>query len=163
MSTLPYPDNSEYAAENPLWRRTPFTQVRHRMDLLYGKAFSLANLSPELLADIDDFFGPLSTETIAQSIGFARHQRICDQHGQPYEFDAHLAACWQAPTFWVHGEQNGIFEASSVALAHALFDRCGIGQRLSSQIFPGLGHQDSLIGRDCGKVLQAIGRFLGEP
>ncbi|MEZ5653261.1 MAG: hypothetical protein R3E87_22230 [Burkholderiaceae bacterium] len=142
---------------------TPYTQVRHRMDMLYGKAFTLANLPAGVLDSIDDFFGPLSTDTIAQSIGFARHERIADAHGRPYPLEDRLAEQWRAKTLWVHGAQNGIFEPSSVLLAHALFDRCGIGERLSSRVFAGLGHQDSLIGRNCRPVLDAIGDFLETP
>ncbi len=163
LSTLPYPDDSEFALENPWFQRTPYTRLRRRMDLLYGKAFSLANLDRRVLDDIDDFFGPMSTQTLTQSIGFARHERIADVHGRPYPLETAMPHRWRSPTLWIHGAQNGIFEPGSVLLARRLFDECGLGHLLETEVFDGFGHQDCLIGRHCRPVLERIGDFLGEP
>ena len=67
LASLPYSD-AEFDLENPLtpWRRTPWSMARHRMDLLYGVTFDLANMDEQPLRCIDDFFGPLSVDTATQ-------------------------------------------------------------------------------------------------
>ena len=74
LATLPYPE-SEFDFENPPFLRglrRPWVGTRHRMDALYGRDFSVKNMSPRMLDYIDDHFGPLSIETVSQAIHFAR-------------------------------------------------------------------------------------------
>ncbi len=160
LQLLPYSD-ADYDIENPWppWRRTAFSRARHRIDLLYGKTFSLANLSPEVLRHIDDFFGPLSVDTATQVAHFAKYQTITN-HGGDNEFVSRekLQKSWVFPTLSVHGEDNGLADVSTVGRMEAILSDAGCD--FQKTVFSGFGHQDSLIGEQSQEVFDAIEQFF---
>lgn len=163
LGTLPYPDE-DLLLENPwrFWRRTEFVASRHRMDALYGRTFLLRNLSREVLDHIDDLFGPLSLDTVAQVIHFARHQVITSRGGyNRFVNGESLARHWPFPTLSIHGEENGLADIETLARIGAITD--GLGERFERWRIEGAGHQDSLIGRDSPRVFQRILDFLDRP
>jgi len=162
LSTLPYPEQ-EFHLENPVWpwRRTPFTGTRHRMDALYGRDFSLANVGPAILDNIDDFFGPLSIDTVSQAIHLARHKTICNRAGRNvYVSRRSLKQRWTFDTLSVHGADNGLSDVATLGRMRAVFADAGVTGTLHVQAFAGFGHQDCLIGREATRVHGAIGEFL---
>jgi cholesterol oxidase len=163
LGTLPYPDE-DLLIENPwrFWRRTEFITSRHRMDALYGRTFSLRNLSREVLDHIDDLFGPLSLDTVAQVIHFARHQVITSRGGyNRFVSGDALARDWPFPTLSIHGEENGLADVETLARIGAI--TAGLGERFERWRIDGTGHQDSLIGRDSPRVFRRILEFLDRP
>src|SRR3989344_4515494 len=84
LSTLPYP-RDEWRRANPLWppaARTPWVGSRHRMDLLYGRDFQLANIPDRVLQDIDEHFGPLNLATLTQALHMARAGGLASPDGE---------------------------------------------------------------------------------
>jgi pimeloyl-ACP methyl ester carboxylesterase len=165
LATLPYPEE-EFAVENPpwFWRRTPFAGTRHRMDALYGRDFSLADkqgaplLSDEVLEHIDDLFGPLNIDTVAQGIHFARTQLVTDRAGRNrYTLPANIRR-WTFPTLSVHGTENGLADVATLQRFRNRFREMGVTIKVHE--FPGFGHQDSLIGKKAAEVFEVVGRYL---
>ncbi len=164
LALLPYSD-AEYDLENPAqcWKRTPWTRTRRRMDLLYGRTFSLKNLAPLTLECIDDLFGPLSVDTATQVLHFARYQTITDHSGNNlYVSRDQLASSWTFPTLSVHGRDNGLSWRGTIGRLQRLL-REDAGRSWRSVVFDDFGHQDSLIGRGAEAVFAEIEGFLAEP
>ncbi|MEM9254330.1 MAG: alpha/beta fold hydrolase [Pseudomonadota bacterium] len=160
LCALPYSE-ADYDRENPLipWRRTGWVGARHRMDLLYGRTFSLANMSDAALEHIADFFGPLSVDTATQAAHFARFQCITDHGGHNHFVSrAQLRANWRFPTLSIHGADNGLADVSTVGRMKTILEDAGCDYR--SRVFPDLGHQDSLIGADVRPVFDEVLDFL---
>ena len=162
LSTLPYPVE-EFDRENPLWpsRRTPWAGFRHRMDALYARDFSLANIADETLEAIEDLFGPLNLETVAQAIHFARQNTITDGTGRPFDTSsAALARAWpRFGTLSIHGQDNGLVHPKTLEAMQAQMHRAGIPYE--ARLLEGFGHQDCLVGIEAGsKVFPAISQFL---
>jgi len=166
LSSLPYPDE-DYDVENPLWpcKLTPWTASRHRMDLLYGRDFNAANLEPGTLDAIDDLFGPISMDTVAQTIHFARFDAITNQRGRG-EFVTllRLHERWRPiPTLILHGKRNGLVDESTQGLLQRHFETAGVPLTCpptDGEPYRQLGHQDLLIGRQATAVFQDIEDFL---
>ncbi|GAB3092039.1 alpha/beta fold hydrolase [Aestuariicella hydrocarbonica] len=160
LSALPYPDG-EFDLENPglPWAKTPFVGTRHRMDGLYGRTFSLANLSRKTLDSIDDLFGPLSMVTLSQVIRFAIHERVTNKHGEN-EFVTHerLKQFWTFPTLSVHGDENGLADISTLGRMTETMHKAGCDYR--TEVLAGFGHQDALIGKGVRANFDKIHRFL---
>jgi cholesterol oxidase len=118
LATLPMPAD-EYRRENPMWlpgKSTPWVGTRHRMDALYARTFSLANLSDEVLDQIDDFFGPLSVETVSQVIHFARFNTVTDRTGfNQYMIPSRIHQCLVFPMLSIHGEDNGLSDVATLS------------------------------------------------
>lgn len=164
LATLPYPE-SEFDRENPLWtpwRRTPWVGTRHRMDALYGRDFSVNNMSDAMLAHIDDHFGPLSLQTVSQVIHFARFRAIANAQGFNEFVDPDsLLRNYDFPVLCVHGEDNGLVSVETVTHFERVMAQA-TGRRVSSARFPGFGHQDCLIGTRARAVFdEVIGFFDG--
>lgn len=164
LSTLPYPD-AEYDIENPKWpcARTEWVTSRHRMDALYARAFNAENMTKETLDCIDDFFGPLNMETVMQTIHFVRFNCITNQRGRG-EFVSlqNLKNRWYGiPTFSIHGEENGMVDATTRDLIRVNFDAANI--EYTNKLYPNFGHQDLFIGRACHEVFSDIKEFLDNP
>lgn len=160
LATMPYPDQ-EFRIENPVWpwQRTPFVGTRHRMDALYGRDFSLANLNAGVLDNIDDFFGPLSIETVSQAIHLARQKTICNRAGRNvYVSRANLQRWRNIATLSIHGEDNGLADIATLGRMRAVFADAGIALEVAP--FKGFGHQDCLIGRDARVVFETVAAFL---
>jgi cholesterol oxidase len=164
LSSLPYPD-ADYDIENPLWpcARTPWTATRHRMDALYGRDFNADNMSPAALAAIDDLFGPMHLDTVAQTIHFARFNAITNQRGRgEFVTFGQLRKRWSGmPTLAIHGKDNGLVDVTTQSLLRDHMD--GTGVPFECETFEHMGHQDCLIGRQSTRVFERIGRFLDKP
>ncbi|MEO6278446.1 alkaline phosphatase D family protein [Roseateles sp.] len=166
LSSLPYPD-ADYDVENPLWpcKATPWVASRHRMDALYGRDFEAANLSDATLRAIDDLFGPINLDTVAQTIHFARFQAITNQRGRgEFVTRKRLRERWGAiPTMIIHGANNGLVDVATQDLLARHLREAGV--RLISPPtdrapYADMGHQDVLIGKDSARVFQDIEDFL---
>ena len=162
LATVPYTDE-QFDAENPrrFWQRRPYVGTRHRMDALYGETFLLENMAPEVLASIDDLFGPLNVDTVTQVIHFARLKTITDRTGRNRHVDpGKLRRQWRFPTLSVHGERNGLADVKTLYRMEAVMAEAGID--LETEVFENFGHQDSLIGCRAEEVFARIERFLDQ-
>lgn len=160
LSTVPYSDE-EFRLENPAWvpwKRLPWVGTRHRMDALYGRTFELANLHRDVLDHIDDLFGVLDLDTLAQVMHFSNNRVITGPDGNNRLVNArNLKENWRYPTLYLHGEKNGLVDVASVDQMEKLFAGTGL---LQTARIEERGHQDCLIGRDAGRVFERIERFL---
>lgn len=167
LATLPYPDN-EFDIENPpppSIARTPWVRTRHRMDMLYGRDFAIGNVDQPVFDHIDDHFGPLSLDTVAQAINFARANEITDWQGASVYLDdlsKSLALLQAFPVLSVHGQDNGLCQAESAELTADHYAHVAPG-RYRYHVVSEHGHQDCLIGRHAAtKVFPVIIDFLRE-
>lgn len=167
LATLPYP-KEEFDSENPLWpfSYTRFVGTRHRMDALYGRDFSLADkngiplLSAEVLDYIDDLFGPLNMETVAQAIHFARAELVTNRAGRnEYVLPLNLWRRWLFPTASIHGTENGLADVATLARFRERFWEAA-RIFVETKEFEGFGHQDSLIGRRAREVFDYVYEFF---
>jgi len=166
LSSLPYPD-ADYDVENPPWpcKTTPWVASRHRMDALYGRDFDAANLSDATLRAIDDLFGPINLDTVAQTIHFARFQAITNQRGRgEFVTRRRLRERWAAiPTMIIHGHNNGLVDVATQDLLARHLREAGVklvSPPTDRAPYAGMGHQDVLIGKDSALVFQDIEDFL---
>jgi cholesterol oxidase len=162
LSAMPYPRH-ELAIENPWWpwANTEFAGTRHRMDALYGRDFSLANVDRNVLDNLDDFFGPLNLATVSQSIHFARRKTITNRAGRNVYVSRDSLKKWTFPTLSIHGQDNGLSSVATLGrMAGVLRDA---GCNIHTHAFPGFGHQDSWLGRHAIDVFQVVGKFLSGP
>ena len=163
---MPYPD-SEYDIENPCfpWKQVPWTGTRHRMDALYGRDFNATQLSEATLNAIDDLFGPINMDTLAQTIHFNRSHAITNQRGRgEFVTPSSLNKRWHdVPTLAIHGKDNGLVDVSTQDLLTANMLKGGVPfQALASDAPPynALGHQDVLIGTSSRQVFEDLEDFL---
>jgi cholesterol oxidase len=161
LSSLPYP-KEDYDIENPLWpcSDTSWTTTRHRMDALYGRDFDAANMHPETRNAIDDLFGPINLDTVAQTTHFARFCTITNQAGRG-EFVTHgrLRARWRGmPTLAIHGADNGLADVDTQRLLERNLQAAGVP--FFAKAYRGMGHQDVLIGQRSYEVFDDIEGFL---
>jgi cholesterol oxidase len=165
LASLPYPD-ADYDIENPLWpcAKTPWTATRHRMDALYGRDFTAANMSQPVLKAIDDLFGPINIETVAQTIHFARFEVITNQRGRgEFVTRGKLRKRWSGiATMALHGQDNGLADVHTQQLLH---DALGVdaGVPLLVKTYPGMGHQDVIVGLRSKEVFADVEQFLAGP
>jgi cholesterol oxidase len=164
LASMPYPDE-DYDVENPKcpWTRTAWTASRHRMDALYARDFNAANLSEETRNAIDDLFGPINLDTVAQTIHFVRFNCITNQAGRG-EFVTldNLKARWAGmPTFAIHGADNGLVDVSTQQLLEANFTAAGVP--FAKETFTGFGHQDVFIGKNSSFIFEKLEKFLKAP
>lgn len=168
LAAVPYPPE-DFVRENPMWppwERTPWVGARHRMDALYGVTFKLDGMSDAVLAAIDDFFGPMNLQTVAQVIAFARYGVVTDRRGNgACMVPSRIAKVWQTEepthrTLCLHSTDNGLLDiATRRRMVDLLNDaHCG-GQSME---FQDMGHQDSLIGGHAPIVYRAICKFLSK-
>ena len=163
LSSLPYPAD-EYDRDNPSWltpwKRTPWLSTRHRMDALYEHTFNVNNLSDAVLQAIDDQFGPINTETIAQIIHFAKHQLIATREGHNiFVSDDNLQKRWpQGGTLGLHNADNRMVDANTLGLTEKWMRRTQTPYLKKS--IPRAAHQDGLIGLHCKDTFQAVHEFL---
>lgn len=146
VATLPY-DDAELRRENHC---TPlisddYIGARHRMDALYGHTFKLENMSAAVLDQLDDFFGPLSLDTVAQVAHFARERTITNRIGRNVFVTASaLFRNWCFPTLSLHGAQNGLADVSTLHRVGDVLTRAGVPW--AGVVLLEMGHQDCLIG-----------------
>lgn len=120
----------ELKRENPIWppgKATPWVGSRHRMDTLYARTFSLNNISDEVLDYFDDFFGPLSVQTVSQVIHFAASNTVTDADGvNRYVLPGRLAERLRFPMMSIHGEDNGLVDVGTLELMRNTLDAVSI-------------------------------------
>jgi cholesterol oxidase len=171
LAAMPYPPG-EFERENPFWppgQRLPWVGSRHRIDALFGRVFNLANMDRHTLAQIDDFFGPFSVDTVSQVMHFARYWMVTDRSGFNRFISAErLQQRLTFPMLSLHAAQNGLADAATQhLLQRVITPNLGRGGSLDSKPLPGaaLGHQDSLIGscEATKPVLALIADFLQTP
>jgi cholesterol oxidase len=162
LYSLPYP-RREFDIENPPWppwKRTPFTRTRHRMDALYGRDFNLDQVDENVLRHIDDFFGPLSIDTVAQTIHFARLNTIATKDGRNLFLTDKNRGNWCFPTCSFNGEDNGLSDIATAERTEQVF-RYAFAASYIKIRNQGYGHQDSLIGkRACEDIFPRLIDFL---
>ena len=154
LSTLPYPVD-ELRRQDPFWppgQATPWAATRHRMDILYGRDFQLANISDAVLNDIDEHFGPLSLKTLSQAMQLARNGGIATPQGDNLYLDPRRMAALLArfPVMSVHGRDNALSDIRGLYRFKAFIDALGpeASRRFTHHIIDGYGHQDCLIGKN---------------
>ena len=129
LATLPYPA-AEFRLENPLWppgAATPWANTRHRMDALYARTFSLANMPPAVLEHIDDLFGPLNMETVSQVIHLARCNAVADRQGfNRWATPSRLATQLQFPLLSLHGADNGLADVATLDRMRQAYAEAGL-------------------------------------
>lgn len=161
LATTPYP-KEEFHLENPWWPwgKADFVRTRHRMDALYGRDFSLCNVERAVLDRIDDFFGPLSTDTVSQAMHFARLKTITNSAGRNvYVSRERIRERWIFNTMSLHGLDNGLSDPATLARMDDMFTDTLFAY--VTRPMKGFGHQDCFIGRDAHKVFDTIAAFLG--
>jgi choline dehydrogenase-like flavoprotein/pimeloyl-ACP methyl ester carboxylesterase len=168
LSSMPYSDD-DFDVDNPkaFWKTTPWTAARHRMDLLYARTFEAANLDDKTLNAIDDLFGPMNVDTLAQIIQFARFNAITNQRGRgEFVTQEKLRDRWgRIPTLAIHGNLNGMVDVSTQSLMQEAMREAGVPFRAMPSDRPPydrLGHQDILIGATSEAVFRDIEAFLNE-
>ena len=167
LASIPYPDE-EFDLENPCTltgKELPWVGSRHRMDALYGRDFNGLQLSEDTLNAIDDLFGPINMETVAQTIHFTRFNTITCQRGRgEFVTPKRMHTRWHdVPTLAIHGKQNGLVDVSTQDLLTENMRKAGVPFRaLSSDQAPYnmLGHQDVLIGTSSHLVFADMEAFL---
>jgi len=160
LNTVPYPDTTEFKAENPLFSNAYWVRARHRMDALYGRTFNLKNVNSKTLDHIDDFFGPLSFQTLEQTLWISRRKQISDWEGHSYYLKRdNFVTRWNHPTLWIHGEKNGLIDPRSPSLTALICDEQELNN-FEFEIIPDTGHQDCLIGENCEVPFGLIAKHL---
>ncbi len=162
LSTLPYPER-EFRRENPLrpCARTPWTRVRHRMDALYGRVFNAEYMDDTVLRHIDDFFGPMSVDTVSQTIEFARYRVVTNADGKNDTVGRKfIAKAWaDTPLLMINGIKNGLADYSTGERTKEIFEDAGA--RVTIEKIEIGGHQDCLIGTEPRKqALERIDQFF---
>lgn len=165
LSTMVYPDE-EFDLENPFSfsGRARWAGFRHRMDALYARDFSLANIDVGTLDVIEELFGPLNLDTVSQAIHFARKNAITDGGGFPFNATRPaLAARWpKGGTLSIHGVDNELVDVKSLEVLKSAMDFAGVPYEAAP--IPDFGHQDCLIGTHAqAAVFTKVSEFLNRP
>jgi choline dehydrogenase-like flavoprotein/pimeloyl-ACP methyl ester carboxylesterase len=125
MSMPPY----EFRRENPWWpgKATPWVGTRHRMDALYGRTFRLKNMANGTLDHIDDFFGPLSVDTVSQVLHFAAVNCVTDNRGiNRYVTPQRVSRRLKFPMMSLHGKENGLSDPATMAIMRNMLSHSGV-------------------------------------
>jgi pimeloyl-ACP methyl ester carboxylesterase len=130
LATMSMPPD-EYRRENPsLWRpgkATPWVGTRHRMDALYGRTFRLKKMDSRTLEHIDDFFGPLSVDTVSQVLHFAAVNCVTDTRGiDRYVTPERVKERLRFPMMSIHGEKNGLADPATMAIMRKMLEKAGV-------------------------------------
>jgi cholesterol oxidase len=166
LSAVPYPAE-EYDRENPppwkLLTLVPWARTRHRMDALYEHTFDPRHLSDAVLEHIDDQFGPINIDTIAQILHIARKKVITTTEGKNiFVSGGNLQALWpKQGTLHIYNADNKMVSQSTQELTRQWMDSNGVP--FSSVCLPGMAHQDGVIGKDRNKTFTAVQDFLELP
>ena len=164
LNLLPYSDR-EYLRENPRcpWTNTAWVGFRHRMDLLYGRDYEIETITPKTLQSIEELFGPLNLETLAQTIHFIEKKVITNAAGRNvFVSPARMQRRWgQIPqTLSVHGGKNGLVDPLTLTAMQTLMDNSGLSKQYQTRLFPQMGHQDSFIGTHAVEMFAEVEAFL---
>jgi len=160
LSTLPYPDNTELEREGSSKDNAYWVRIRRRMDALYGRTFSLKNMTDQTLNHIDDFFGPFSFRTLEQTLWLSDRKQITNEYGEGYHMSgSQIKQSWYHPTLWIIGEENGLIDPRSPSLMASVCDKHMI-TNFRFWVAKNCGHQDTLMGKDCEKIFSSIAEHL---
>lgn len=166
LATVPYPDD-EIRAVNafaPINRNQDWVGIRRRMDALYGMTFQLANMPEAVLNRLDDFFGPLHLDTVAQVLHFAQVNTITNRDGDNHFVSTErLKKLWTYDTLLLHGENNGLADLATLYRNENHLKHAGLGQGVEVAPLSGLGHQDCWIGTGSARTCDTILAFLDKP
>ena len=155
LNTLPYPPD-EWPLEHPWFARVPWSTTRRRMDALYERTFNFRQMPPTVLERIDDFFGPLNLETVAQVIHLARRRQITRKDGTLIQL-THINKWPVGGTLLLSAKDNGMVNPhTSLAMASTL-QHFGIPHQ--RELLQG-GHQDVLIGHGAMDTWNKVEAFL---
>ncbi len=162
LATLPYPDR-EWHVENPphCWQTAPFATTRHRMDALFGRVMNAEHMSRGVLDHIDELFGRINLDTLAQPMQFARLRRVTDRRGEgDYYRGPEFRKRLSMPILSLHACENGLADFATRREMRSLFyDMYGKSSPLHQRSFEG-GHQDQLIGEERLGYFKTIAAFL---
>ena len=133
------------------------------MDILYGRVFNSENMDKTVLDHIDDFFGPLSIDTVTQTINFARYNVITNVEGRnTFVARKALDDKWNVPLLFLNAHDNGLVDRRSAQRMKRVFGDAGCS--LETKTISNAGHQDCLIGKRPRKhALDEIADFLDRP
>ena len=159
LNTLPYPPG-EWPRENPWFARVPWGATRRRMDALYERTFNIERMPRQVLERIDDFFGPLNLDTVAQVIHFAREGMATDRSGRTLS-PSSLVQHWPANgTLLLSSQGSGMVNPHTSVSMRDFLNGSGVpGVR---RVLLDGGHQDVLIGNPAQKTWQIVEAFLDE-
>ena len=164
LASMPYPER-EFDIENPWWppwRRTPWVGSRHRMDALYGRDFNVENVSPE---------GPRrDRRPVRAAVDRDGRRRRSISRASALSPTTRVATCsLRVATsssagsgirrLSIHGKENGLYDVATLSRMNKLFNE-DLGIDFTTHEFPGIGHQDSLIGKRTGEVFAGVEEFL---
>lgn len=164
LSTFPYPKH-EWQRAHPWFGEVSWEATRRRMDALYGRDFNLENVTDAFLDRIDDFFGPLNLETVAQAIHFARLGTITTRDGRnPFVSLSRISAQWpQDGTLLINAIDSGMVDPSTGDRMKAILDEAFGTTSVNSKIeliHTDGGHQDCLVGKPSRKLFEEVECFL---
>jgi cholesterol oxidase len=166
MTTQIYPQ-SEFALENPLWppcKRTPWTQIRHRLDSLWGRDFNGENVGEAFLNALDEHFASVNLDNASQTILFAKSGVLTDQDGENvFVTPARFERAFKFDCLYVHGMANGVSDISALGEFERFIKQLGprCTGRLKTKMIPNLGHQDCLVGEHISEeVFRPVADFL---
>jgi len=164
LATMPYLGggrDSEYDIENPLFGRRPWVRTRHRLDALVGRVFDVRRVAPAVRAHIDDFFGEVNLQTLAQTIHFAKEAFVTDTEGRNWPYEQQVRErLGDLPMLSLHSRDNGLADCETLEMMKQRLDLpAGI---LRQKLYESRGHQDLLIGDDVLPVFRDIDAFLAE-
>jgi cholesterol oxidase len=129
LAAMSMPED-EYKKENPFWwpgKATPWVGTRHRMDALYGQTFRLKNMRDGTLDHIDDFFGPLSVETVSQVLHFAVVNCVTDSRGiNRYVTPGRVRERLRFPMMSLHGDKNGLVDRATMTIMRNMLEKVGV-------------------------------------
>ena len=84
-------------------------------------------MSREVLAHIDDFFGPLSVETVSPGDPLRAQQTVTDRTGfNHYVTPFRLQSRFTFPVLYLHGRDNGLTDAATLDLMRERYSGAGI-------------------------------------
>lgn len=160
FSSLPYPDEELLMENHGMpWRSDDHIGSRHRMDALYGRTFTLKNFNRDVLDHIDDFFGPLNLETVAQVAHFTRQLTVTNRGGRNRFISTQtLREHWNFPSMSLHGEHNGLADLATLNRMDKVMDHAK--RTFEPKTLKNVGHQDSLIGNLAARTCEDIVGFL---
>jgi choline dehydrogenase-like flavoprotein len=157
LNTLPYPPD-EWPVEHPWFARVPWSTTRRRMDALYERTFNIRRMPPAVLRHIDDFFGPLNLETVAQVIHLARRRQITRKDGTLMLTEQKHINRWPVGgTLLLSAQDSGMVNPHTSHAMQCMLQSAGIAHQ--RELLRG-GHQDVLIGHGAQDTWRRVEAFL---
>ncbi|MBI3711938.1 MAG: GMC family oxidoreductase N-terminal domain-containing protein, partial [Burkholderiales bacterium] len=177
LATYPVPltelrDDEEEKSLFPVYPNNQWQANYYRSSGVFGRLFSLHQLSPEMLNQLGDLLGRTNFKTFQQIIHCVMRNRLVDTDGRNcYVTADNFRQFYNFPTRFFYGEKNDVFAQSGVVHSVAqLRSTHGWAENLehacddspySYQIFPKFGHLDPIIGINAARdVYPELSAFL---